>query len=154
MQEEVEQKTVTLAVNAAKFTGRVLKEAISRHVQNTKSKKQQKTFTKSGRVTMRQLQKQYGDLRSVTVDDENTRTFERIARKYHVQYKVYRCEKGKYQIFFKSPNAEAMNAAFEELLKTKMRKADREPITQTLQKLKEKLLAGIGKKSRRKERER
>ena len=154
MQEEVEQKTVTLAVNAAKFTGRVLKQAISRYVQNTKTKKQQKTSAKSGRVTMRQLQKQYGDLRSVTVDDENTRAFERIARKYHVQYKVYRCEKGKYQIFFKSPNAEAMNAAFEELLKTKMRKADREPITQTLQKLKEKLLAGIGEKSRRKERER
>ena len=103
---------------------------------------------------MRQLQKQYGELRSVTIDDENTRQFERIARKYHVQYKVYRCEKGKYQIFFKSPNAEAMNAAFEELLKTKMRKADREPITQTLQNLKEKLLAGIGEKSRRKERER
>ena len=154
MQEEVEQKTVTLAVNAAKFTGRVLKQAISRYMQNTKTKKQQKTSAKSGRVTMRQLQKQYGDLRSVTVDDENTRAFERIARKYHVQYKVYRCEKGKYQIFFKSPNAEAMNAAFEELLKTKMRKADREPITQTLQKLKEKLLAGIGEKSRRKERER
>lgn len=154
MQEEVEQKTVSLAVNAAKFTGRVLKQAISRYVQNTKTKKQQKTSAKSGRVTMRQLQKQYGDLRSVTVDDENTRAFERIARKYHVQYKVYRCEKGKYQIFFKSPNAEAMNAAFEELLKTKMRKADREPITQTLQKLTEKLFAGIGEKSRRKERER
>lgn len=154
MQEEVEQKTVTLAVNAAKFTGRVLKQAISRYVHNTKTKKQQKTSAKSGRVTMRQLQKQYGDLRSVTVDDENTRAFERIARKYHVQYKVYRCEKGKYQIFFKSPNAEAMNAAFEELLKAKMRKADREPITQTLQKLKEKLFAGIGEKSRRKERER
>ena len=153
MQEEVEQKTITLAVNAAKFTGRVLKEAISRHVQNTKTSKRDKSSVKSGRVTMRQLQKQYGDLRSVTIDDENTRQFERIARKYHVQYKVYRCEKGKYQIFFKSPNAEAMNAAFEELLKTKMRKTDREPITQTLQKLKEQL-AGIGSKIRRKELER
>ena len=154
MQEEVEQRTITLAVSAAKFSGRVLKEAISRHVHNTKTPKRDKTSTKSGRVTMRQLQKQYGDLRSVTVDDENTRQFERIARKYHVQYKVYRCEKGKYQIFFKSPNAEAMNAAFEELLKTKMRKADREPITQTLQRLKERLAAGIGEKARRKERER
>ena len=153
MQEEVEQKTITLAVNAAKFTGRVLKEAISRHVQNTKTSKRDKSCVKSGRVTMRQLQKQYGDLRSVTIDDENTRQFERIARKYHVQYKVYRCEKGKYQIFFKSPNAEAMNAAFEELLKVKMRKEDREPITQTLQRLKEQL-AGIGNKIRRKELER
>ena len=154
MQEEVEQKTVSLAVNAAKFTGRVLKEAISRHVQNKNMKSRDKTCAKPGRVTMRQLQKQYGDLRSVTVDDENTRDFERIARKYHVQYKVYRCEKGKYQIFFKSPNAEAMNAAFEELLKKKVRKADREPITQTLQKLKEKIASVIGERTKRKERER
>ena len=152
MQEEVEQRTITLAVSAAKFSGRVLKEAISRHVHNTKTPKRDKTSTKSGRVTMRQLQKQYGDLRSVTVDDNNTRQFERIARKYHVQYKVFRCEKGKYQIFFKAPNDEAMQAAFQEYAAKKIRKAERQPISQTLQKLQE--LNPIGNKSRRKERER
>ena len=154
MQEEVEQKTVTLAVNAAKFTGRVLKEAISRHVQNTKLKKQGKTSTKSGRVTMRQLQKQYGDLRSVTVDDENTRAFERIARKYHVQYKVYRCEKGKYEIFFKAPNDAAMQSAFREYAAMKIRKADRPSITETLQKLREQIAAKVGERVTKKERER
>ena len=152
MQEEVEQRTVTLVVSATKFTGRVLKEAITRHLQNTKTRKREHTSTKSGRVTMRQLQKQYGDLRSVTVDDNNTRQFERIARKYHVQYKVFRCEKGKYQIFFKAPNDEAMQAAFQEYAAKKIRKAERQPISQTLQKLQE--LNPIGNKSRRKERER
>ena len=154
MQEEVEQKTVTLAVNAAKFTGRVLKEAISRYVQNTKSKKQQKTSTKSGRVTMRQLQKQYGDLRSVTVDDENTRTFEKIARKYHVQYKVYRCEKGKYQIFFKAPNDEAMQTAFREYVTKKLEKADRPSVLKQLRDLQAQLAVTIGEKIRHKEHER
>ncbi len=153
MQEEVEQRTVTLVVNAAKFTGRVFKEAVSRHLQNTKAHKREHTSTKSGRVTMRQLQKQYGDLRSVTVDDNNTRQFERIARKYHVQYKVFRCEKGKYQIFFKAPNDEAMQAAFQEYAAKKLRKADRQPITQTFQKLQE-LTASVGERVRRKERER
>jgi len=152
MQEEVEQRTVTLVVSATKFTGRVLKEAITRHLQNTNTRKREHTSTKSGRVTMRQLQKQYGDLRSVTVDDNNTRQFERIARKYHVQYKVFRCEKGKYQIFFKAPNDEAMQAAFQEYAAKKIRKAERQPISQTLQKLQE--LNPIGNKSRRKERER
>lgn len=152
MQEEVEHRTVTLVVSATKFTGRVLKEAITRHLQNTKTRKREHTSTKSGRITMRQLQKQYGDLRSVTVDDNNTRQFERIARKYHVQYKVFRCEKGKYQIFFKAPNDEAMQAAFQEYAAKKLRKAERKPIAQTLQKLQE--LNPLGEKTRRKERER
>lgn len=154
MQEDVEHRTVTLAVNAAKFTGRVLKEAITRHVQHKQTKKREHTSTKPGRVTMRQLQKQYGDLRSVTVDDNNTRQFERIARKYHVQYKVYRCEKGKYQIFFKAPNDAAMQAAFMEYSRQKLRKAERTPITQTLQKMREQLAATIGERVKRKERER
>lgn len=153
MQEEVEQRTITLVVNAAKFTGRVLKEAITRHLQNTKTQKREHTSTKSGRVTMRQLQKQYGDLRSVTVDDKNTRQFERIARKYHVQYKVYRCEKGKYQIFFKAPNDEAMQSAFREYAAKKLRKADRQSITQTLQKMRE-VAPTVGERFKREERER
>ena len=154
MQEEVEQRTITLAVSAAKFTGRVLKEAITRHVQNSKTKNRERISAKPGRVTMRQLQKQYGDLRSVTVDDDNTRQFERIARKYHVQYKVYRCEKGKYEIFFKAPNDAAMQSAFREYAAKRIRKADRPPITETLQKMREQIAAKVCERATRKERER
>ena len=154
MQEDVEHRTVTLAVNATKFTGRVLKEAITRHLQNTNTRKREHTSTKSGRVTMRQLQKQYGDLRSVTVDDNNTRQFERIARKYHVQYKVFRCEKGKYQIFFKAPNDEAMQSAFKEYVTKKLEKAERPSVLQQLKDLSAQLSATIGEKVRHKERER
>ena len=154
MQEDVEHRTVSLAVSAAKFTGRTLKEAITRFLQHQNTHKKENTATKSGRVTMRQLQKQYGDLRSVTVDDDNTRAFERIARKYHVQYKVFRCEKGKYQIFFKAPNDEAMQSAFREYAAKKIRKADRPPITETLQKMREQIAAAVGERTTRKERER
>ena len=154
MQEDVEQKTVTLAVNAVKFTGRVLKEAISRHVQNTRMKKRENTPAKTGRVTMRELQKQYGELRSVTIDDDSTRQFERIARKYHVQYKVYRCAKGKYQIFFKAPNAEAMETAFQTFVTNKIRKAERPSVLQMLQDLQKTLFRPGRERVPRRERER
>lgn len=153
MQEEVEQKTITLTINAAKFTGRVLKQALSHFLAGRKQKSNAPT-AKTGRVTMRQLQKQYGELRSINVDDSNTRQFERIARKYHVQYKVYRCEKGKYQIFFKAPNDAAMQAAFQEYVKKKLVKADRPPFREKLQNLREQIAATISEKVRRKERER
>ena len=153
MQEEVEQRTITLAVSATRFTGRILKEAITRHVQSAKTHSREHMSTKTGRVTMRQLQKQYGELRSVTVDDNSTRQFERIARKYHVQYKVYRREKGKYQIFFKAPNDEAMQSAFQEYAAKKLHKAERQPIMQTHQRFHD-LTAAVGNRVRRKERER
>ena len=142
MQEDIEHRTVSLTVNAAKFTGRVLKEAVTRYLRHSHNRKQSKTTIKSGRVTMRQLQKQYGDLRSVTVEDDNTRQFERIARRYHVQYKVFKCEKGKYQIFFKAPNAAASTQ--------KLQKADRPSIVQRLQRAIEHVPV-IGNKVREKE---
>ena len=38
MQEEVENRTLTLTVNAAKFTGRVLKAALSKYLAHRKNK--------------------------------------------------------------------------------------------------------------------
>ena len=155
MQEDVEHRTVTLAVSAAKFTGHELRDAISRFVQHQNARKRAKEpAVKTGRVTMKQLQKQYGDLRSVNIDDSSTRKFERIARKYHVQYKVFRCEKGKYQIFFKAPNDEAMQAAFKEYITKKLEKAERPSVLQQLKDLSAQLTATIGEKARHKERER
>ena len=148
MQEDVEHRTVALAVSAVKFTGRVLKEAISRHSQNMKAQKREKKAqkaenkaTKPGRVTLRQLQKQHGELCRIDVDDRLTRDFDRIARKYHVQYNVFRCETGKYQIFFKAPNSAAMEAAFRDYAARKIVRSDRTPIRETLQKLREKAAA-------------
>ena len=41
MQEEVENRTLTLTVNAAKFTGRVLKAVLSKYLAHRKNKKLQ-----------------------------------------------------------------------------------------------------------------
>ena len=41
MQEEVENRTLTLTVNATKFTGRVLKAALSKYLAHRKNKKLQ-----------------------------------------------------------------------------------------------------------------
>ena len=87
MQEEVTNKTLSLTISAAKFSGRVLKAAISKYLAHRKEKKLEKSRapdTTYGRVSMKKLQEQYGDLRSIEVEDKDTRQFERIARKYGV----------------------------------------------------------------------
>ena len=64
MQEEVENRTLTLTVNATKFTGRVLKAALSKYLAHRKNKKLQNSpdspddVKPYGRVNMEDLKKQ------------------------------------------------------------------------------------------------
>ena len=156
MQEEVENRTLALTVNTTKFTGRVLKAAIFKYLSHlrTRTAAKSRDSPKAGRVTMKELQKQYGELRSVEIDDTGTRQFERIARKYHVQYKVFRLEKGKYQIFFKAPNELAMQQAFQEYMKRKVRKASRPSVLEKLQQFKAQVKSQKRDKEKRREVER
>ncbi len=135
----------------------MLKAAIAKYLAHRKEVKLEKSRSAPdtyGRVSMEELQKQYGDLRSINIDDNNTRQFERIARKYRVKYKVYRLEKGKYQIFFKAPNDEAMQAAFKAYAVQKLKKAQRPSVLQKLQKFKELVKAPFVGREKRKELER
>ena len=92
MQEEVENRTLTLTVNATKFTGRVLKAALSKYLAHRKNKKLQKSRDSPddvkpyGKVSMEDLKKQYGDMKEIDLQDKGLRSFDRIAREYKVQY--------------------------------------------------------------------
>ena len=47
MQEEVENRTLTLVVSGTKFTGRLLKAAISKYLAHRKEKKLQKLYSQN-----------------------------------------------------------------------------------------------------------
>ncbi len=154
MQEEIENKTLSLTISAAKFSGRVLKAAIAKYLAHHKEKKLEKSRAPDasyGRVSMKKLQAQYGDLRSIEIEDKDTRQFERIARKYRVKYKVMKLEKGKYQVFFKAPNEEAMQSAFRKFAAKKIRQASRPSVLEKLQKLKALVKAPVLHKERQRE---
>ena len=51
MQEEVENRTLTLVVSGTKFTGRLLKAAISKYLAHRKEKKLQKQRSRDAPVT-------------------------------------------------------------------------------------------------------
>ncbi len=131
MQEEVENRTLTLTVNAAKFTGRVLKAVLSKYLAHRKNKKLQNSRDSPddvkpyGRVSMEDLKKQYGDMKEIDLQDKGLRSFDRIAREYKVQYAVYKTAKGQYQIFFKAPSEASMNAAFQKYSKNRLKKEQR-----------------------------
>ena len=166
MQEEVENRTLTLVVSGTKFTGRLFKAAISKYMAHRREKKLEKQrsrdspVTPKGKQTVKQLIGQNQGISNIEINDPSIRDFERIARKYGVDYAVKKDRSAsppKYLIFFKARDADALTAAFSEYTQKKVKKADRSERPSVLEKLaqfKELLKNTVVDRSRRKELER
>ena len=158
MQEEVENKTLTLIISGTKFTGRLLKAAISKYMAHRRAGKQDKQrkratpVTHRGRQTVKQLTCQNQGVSNIDFQDQDIRRFHRIARKYGVDYAVRKDRSAtppKYLIFFKGRDADAISAAFQEYLGQKVRRASRPSIRERLDHYKH-LARTTGEKVRKK----
>lgn len=121
MQEEVEQKTLTLSISAAKMSARLLKWMISKYLAHQRQKKIEKAVPGvvkyRGKQTLKALKASEPNLTSIEITDQNIRDFDRVARKYRVDYALKKDKSGlvpKYYIFFRAKDAASLNAAFTE----------------------------------------
>ena len=120
MQEEIENRTVTLAIRSTKLTADVLKKAISKYMAYRKDKSRSKaalSVKPSGKQTIKELVGQKQGVSNIEITDKNIKGFDRVARKYGVDYAVIKDNSGdipKYLIFFKARDADALTAAFTE----------------------------------------
>ena len=168
MQEEVENRTLTLVVSGTKFTGRLFKAAISKYMAHRREKKLNKQRGRDSPVTpkgkqtqtVKQLIGQNQGVSNIEINDPSIRDFERIARKYGVDYAVKKdrsTSPPKYLIFFKARDADALTAAFSEYTQKKVKKADRSERPSVLEKLaqfKELVKSAVVDRAHRKEPER
>ena len=106
MQEEVEQKSLTLTVNAAKMTARLFRAAIAKYVAHKKEKKHdaQTGVRYVGRQSVKKLVGQNQGVSNVELSGEDIKAFERVARKYGVDYAVKKVkgDAPRFLIFFKA----------------------------------------------------
>jgi len=166
MQEEVENRTLTLVVSGTKFTGRLFKAAISKYMAHRREKKLEKQrsrdspVTPKGKQTVKQLIGQNQGVSNIEINDPSIRDFERIARKYGVDYAVKKDRSAsppKYLIFFKARDADALTAIFTEYTSQKVKKAEKTERPSVLAKLaqfKELVKNAVVDRTRRKELER
>ena len=130
MQEEVQQKTITMTTQTVKFTARELKQMIEKYLayqKNRKLGKATKDVVPKGKQTVKQLAAQNQGLMTVEIT-ESIRTFDRVARKYGVDYAVKKdktLEPPKYLVFFKAKDADALDAAFKDYTKNNDRNKER-----------------------------
>ena len=138
MQEEVENKTLTLIINGSKLTGRMLKSAIAKYLAHRKEVKHQKRQTDvvpHGKQTVKQLVGQNQGVSNIEINDPSIKEFDCIARKYGVDYAIKRdrsSDPPKFLVFFKSRDADALTSAFNEYAGKKVKKASRPSVLQRL----------------------
>ena len=137
MQEEVENRTLTLIINGTKFSGRMLKAAIGKYLAHRRGKKQRtdRDVTPHGKQSVKKLTRQGQGIESLELSDPSIRQFERIARKYGVDYAVKRDRASnppRFLVFFKGRDNDAITAVFQEYAGKKVRKASRPSVLQKL----------------------
>ena len=114
MQDEVRDKSVALVIKVGKTGGKLtadlLKWAMRRYLERAKNPK-----IHHGRQTVKQLVKQGAGVQNIEVTAKNIKSFERVARKYGVDFALKKDpSQGKYFVFFKARDADAIQAAFTE----------------------------------------
>ena len=150
MQEEVNQKVISLSIQGVKITASVLKVALRKFLEIDNRRKQKtrqvKMAEKTGRAqekgrekarkkiekkkphgkqTIKQLNAQGVQLSNLKITDENIKSFDRVARKYGIDYSLKKevgADSPKYLVFFKAKDVDVMTAAFREYAGVELKK--------------------------------
>lgn len=137
MQEEVNEKTVSLCITGGKVTVRLLKQAMMRFLaamekeKVERSRKQQQTKGPPdkeyhGKQSMKKLAQQNVQLSNIEITDNNIKAFEKVAKKYGIDFSLKRdksVDPPRYFVFFKARDVDVMTAAFREFTGKTLNKA-------------------------------
>lgn len=145
MQDEINEKSINLAVSVGKATAAELKKAIEKLLADLKSGKYsneniKKTFLgeqsaepKQGKMTLNQLKKHRDGLTPLELTDPNLRLLNREMKKAKIDFSVVKDGKGKYTLFFKGKDADEMTRAFNKYTQKVVKRANNKPsINKTL----------------------
>ena len=139
MQEEITQKTIALVIKAAKLDASVLKAAMRMYLNHHKQK-EQKTH---GKTSVKKLLGEGVGASSIEVTDGNIKAFERVAKKYNVDFAIKKdktTEPPKYVVLFKGRDADAIAQAFKEFVYGNEKKKGRVSLREKLKHFKDAVL--------------
>ena len=147
MQDEVNEKTVSLCIRCGKVTANLLKAAMKKALtkmeqekQKLQGQKQPKQDTEDktykGKQSMDKLMKQNVQLSNIEITDGNIKSFERVAKKYSIDFSLKKdvnADPPRYYVFFKARDADVMTAAFKEYTGQSLNKDKKPSVRKKLQ---------------------
>jgi hypothetical protein len=133
VQDEINDKTVNLCARVGKVTADEVTKAINKLIADIEASRQgKKSNLKHGKQTLEQLDKHGSGRSSIELSDPNLRLLKREMNKKSVDFSIQKDGKGKYLLFFKGNDQDAMTAAFRNYSRKMVKAAGRPSITSTL----------------------
>ena len=131
--EDISRRSRAITVKTAKLSARALAYVLA-----SVGKKLSKHELPHGKMSVNKLMSHGAAASSIELYGE-TALFDSVARKWNVDYAFYKTEPGKYLLFFKSNQADAMTACFAEYSKKVLRreKAEKLPIREQITRAKD-----------------
>ena len=119
MQEEVENRSVNLAITTTRMTARAILSGIRTYLyyHNRNKANEIKDPYKHGKQSVKELIGQGQGVESIEVGDESLRTFNSIAKKYGVDFAIKKdktVDSPHYVAFFKAKDADALQHILDE----------------------------------------
>jgi len=156
MQEEVENRSVNLAITTTKLSIRVILAGIRMYLEHRR-RKQLEIYedTPQGKQSVKELIGQDQGATSMEIGDKHIKSFERITRKYGVDFAITKDKSKlphKYVVFFKARDADALKQVMIEYAKKELKNQKRPSVLAQLNKFKE-VVKSLPKKVRHKEKE-
>ena len=154
MQEEVENRTVNLAITTIMLTSRQLIRILNKAYHDMMSQQEK---TPKGRQSVKKLLQQNQGAAASEVDQRGIREFEQLARKYGIVYAVRKnksVDPPRYTVFVRAKDGEALGALCNEYQARVMNRKEKPSVLTQLNRFKELAASLIPKKIRQKQQER
>ena len=156
MREEIEEKTVRLAITGSRLTVNGIISAVRLYMRHRANKKLDSIDTHiQGKQSIDELIKQNQGVTSMEIGDKGIKTFERIAKKYGVDFAIMKDKNQNppvYTAFFKARDTDALEAVMNEYAQKMVKREQRPSVREKLKRLVEKVKSQP-KKTRTKKKE-
>lgn len=135
--EEVARSSIAITVRASKLTALGLAYVLGAAARQIR-KAQREGNAPHGKQSVRKLMRHGGDTSGMELPGD-TRLFDRVARRWGVDYSIRPVEKGKYLLLFKANQADAITGCFAEYSRKELNRAKswRTPIREQLNRAEE-----------------
>ena len=177
MQEEVENRTVNIVVTTTRLTARALMDGIRKYLNENanmkqsmrerkagvkiearqRKKEQKKLEGPHGKQTVKQLVRHSNGLKQVPVQGEHLKEFERVLKKYGVDFAVMKEAKGdspRFLVFFKAKDEAMLSNVLAECTQKQLgKKQVKKPSLLTALKEAKDLAKSVPAKTRQKEKD-
>ena len=129
MQEEVENKTINLAISTTKLTARTVINAVRAYLQNRNRR------SSCGKQSIKKLVGQNKGVTNIEIEKTGIRDFKRILDKYGVDYAITKNHDTppRYVVFFKARDADTLTAAFKDYSAKLVNKEKRPSVLERLE---------------------